>query len=335
MSEFVKSQNYICVSGYGWTGSSACIDILKEFKGFGALKGEFRIAKDPYGLSDLENSLVHNWDFMRNDVAIRDFLNYCEVLGRGTGLFKKTGKDLSRKLNIDFMAESRLYIDRLTDMTYSGDTLIHRYNISAYDNFCMKIKSKFGKNNGKFMYFSRPDSLNFIKETKLYIDNLFDSYMKINKINKVILDQTVPPTNIYNTSKYFENIKTIIIDRDPRDIYANMVRGKRLLGPELINHDSVEKYIIWHKQLRRISIKDVENSSKNTLRLYFEDLIFKYDETIEKIIAFLGDGAQHNCKGKNFLPELSINNTGLWKGYKDQSIMKKIALELEDYCYNV
>ena len=55
-------RNFVSISGYGWTGSSACIDILHEFKGFGALKGEFRIAKDPYGLIDLENSLVHNWD---------------------------------------------------------------------------------------------------------------------------------------------------------------------------------------------------------------------------------------------------------------------------------
>jgi len=66
----VKGLNYICVIGYGRSGSSACIDLLKEFQNLHVMDGEFRIAKDPHGLLDLENSLVHNWDFMRNDVAI-------------------------------------------------------------------------------------------------------------------------------------------------------------------------------------------------------------------------------------------------------------------------
>ena len=102
--------NFVSVSGYGWTGSSACIDILKEFEGFGALQGEFRIAKDPYGLTNLEESLVHNWDSIRNDIAIKDFLNYCEMLSMDTGLFSKPGKGLANKLNIDFMSESKHYI---------------------------------------------------------------------------------------------------------------------------------------------------------------------------------------------------------------------------------
>ena len=68
--------NFISVIGYGWTGSSAYIDLLEEFSGVGVLPGEFRIAKDPYGLIDLEDSLVHNWDFIRHDVAIRRFREY-------------------------------------------------------------------------------------------------------------------------------------------------------------------------------------------------------------------------------------------------------------------
>ena len=243
MTKSIEKRSYICVSGYGWTGSSACIDLLKEFKGFGALDGEFRIARDPYGLRDLEESLVHNWDFIRHDVAIRDFLNYCKVLSRETGLFSQVGRNFSNKLNIDFMSESKSYINKLTDMIYLGDTFIHRYNIPAHKNFFMKIRSKFGKNNAKPMYLSRPDKAEFIKETRKYINNLFSVYMDFKRINTLILDQSIPPTNINNTSQYFENIKIIIIDRDPRDIYVNMVRSQKLLGPELIKKDSVGKYI--------------------------------------------------------------------------------------------
>ena len=170
------------MSGYGWTGSGACIDLLKEFKGFGVLKGEFRIVKDPYGIKDLEASLVHNWDFIRHDVAIRDFLNYCEVLSRETGLFKKSGKDLSNKLGVDFMLESRLYINALTDFRYFGDTFVHRYNIPAFQNFFLKLRSKMGKKNAISMYFSRPSKDVFLKETQKYINNLFCAFNNIDTI---------------------------------------------------------------------------------------------------------------------------------------------------------
>ena len=178
MSDFTENKRYISVSGYGWTGSGACIDLLKEFEGFDALQGEFRIAKDPCGLIDLENSLVHNWDFIRHDVAIRDFLKYCNVLSRPTSLYRKSGKDFSNKLNVDFMMESRTYIDRLTNINYIGDTFVHRYNVPAYKNLFMKLRSKFGLSNAKNMYFSRPAYSDFIQETREYIDNLFNQYME-------------------------------------------------------------------------------------------------------------------------------------------------------------
>ena len=328
--------NLISVSGYGWSGSSACIDILKEFEGFEALEGEFRIAKDPYGLRDLEGSLVHNWDFIRHDVAIRDFLAFCKVLSRETGLFSKVGKNFANKLNIDFMLESKSYINRLTNMTYLGDTFVHRYNIPAYKNFIMKARNKLGKNNAKLMYFARPNEVDFIRETRDYIDSLFVNYMSIEKINTLVLDQAIPPTNILGTSCYFEDIKTIIIERDPRDIYANMVRGRRLLGPELINKDSVEKYIKWHKQLRRVSEKDRDNIdiSKNVLNLYFEDLVLNLDKTIEKINKFLGNNNIHDKKGRYFSQSYSIKNIGIWKKYKNQSVMSEIKKELNEYCYD-
>jgi hypothetical protein len=326
-----SKHSYVCISGYGWTGSSACIDLLKEFDGFCAPSGEFRILKDPYGLVDLENLLVHDWEFIRHDTAIRDFLKYCEVLSRGTGLFSKTGKDFSSKLNINFMKESQSYIDKLTDMTYFGDTFVHRYNIPAYKNFFMKARSKFGKNNAKSMYLARPSEDFFIKETRKYIDNLFIQYAHDKNVKKVILDQAIPPTNILKTKRYFNNIKIIIIDRDPRDIYVNMHRGKGLLGPDLINMDSSEKYITWHNMLREKSLCD--NLKESVLRLYFEDLIFKYDESIDKITNFLDIDSCHSQKGKYFKPSDSIKNVGLWKEYKNQIVMSEIYDKLKSDCY--
>jgi hypothetical protein len=331
-------RNFVSISGYGWTGSSACIDILHEFKGFGALKGEFRIAKDPYGLIDLENSLVHNWDFVRHDVAIKDFLNYCKVLSREEGLFSQVGKNFSSKLHVDFMSESEAYIDRLTDTTYYGDTSIHRYYISRYKNLFMKIRSKLGKNNVKNMHLSRPSEVDFIRETKVYIDNLLSGYMSLNKINTLILDQAVPPTNIVNISRYFENVKMIVVDRDPRDIYSNLVKNNVLIGADLSRNDSANKYIKWHKTLRNNFQGETANGglSSTVLRINFEDLVYNYEQSINKILLFLGDDVIHENKFHYFDPGglRARGNVGLWKTYKNQFIMDEIYNELGEYCYN-
>ncbi len=336
MSKFDKNQKYVCVSGYGYTGSGACVDILKEFEGFGAFQGEFRIAKDPYGLIDLEESLVHNWEFIRHDVAIRDFLNYCEVLSRETGLFRKSGKGFANKLNVDFMFESRSYIDRLTEMKYMGDTFIHRLNNSACQNFIMNMKvkfSKFGKNNVRPMYFARPDEDVFIKETNKYIDSLFSNYMDSEHIRTLIIDQAIPTTNISKASRYFNNAKIIIIDRDPRDIYANMVKRNHLLGSDLLNKDSADKYINWHNQLRRLPKKDSINMDKYLLRLSFEDLVLNRNDAVNKIIKFLGGDIKHSNKGMYFSPEYSEKNIGLWKNYPEQSVMDEIGKKLKSHCF--
>ena len=337
ISKEKKMLNYVSVSGYGWTGSSACIDLLREFEGFGAIQGEFRIAKDPYGLRDLEESLVNNWDFVRQDIAIRDFLNFCKVLSRETSLFSRAGKDFSNKLNVDFMLESKLYIDKLIDMVYLGNTSVHRYYIPAYKNFFMKMKSKFGNGNAVPMYLARPSKSNFARETKNYINNLFSGYANLKKINTLILDQAIPPGNIANTSGYFENIKIIIIDRDPRDIYSNLVKNNSLLGPDLNSKDSAEKYIKWHKVLRNNSqskIASKENPS-NVLKLNFEDLVCNYDKSVEKIANFLGENIVHKYKNRYFdsNSKRSKSNVGLWKNHTNQLVMEKISKELKDYCY--
>ncbi len=326
--------NLISVSGYGWSGSSACIDILKEFEGFEALEGEFRIAKDPYGLADLEESLVRNWDFIRHDVAIKDFLNYCKVLSRDTGLFRKVGKNFSNKLNIDFMLESEAYIANLADMSYFGDTSVYRYNIPAYSNFIMKLRSKLGKANGNYMHFARPNEDDFIKKTRSYINSLFKFYENCITTNTLILDQAIPPTNIINTSKYFENIKIIIIDRDPRDIYVNLVKNNVLIGADLKNCDSAKKYIKWHNTLRNNKV--CNDNSQKILRLNFEDLVGDYEQSIDKIIRFLGGDLIHKNKYSFFNPNSlrAAGNVGLWKKYKDQVVMGEIHKELEMYCYN-
>ena len=66
--------NYIIVAGYGWSGSSALVDLFKEFENVIVPDVEFRLIKDPYGLSQLETVLTEKWDFINSDAAINDYM---------------------------------------------------------------------------------------------------------------------------------------------------------------------------------------------------------------------------------------------------------------------
>jgi hypothetical protein len=330
--------NFICVIGYGWTGSSAYVDLLKEFSGTGVLPGEFRIAKDPHGLIDLEESLIHNWDFIRHDIAIRDFIEYCEMLSRDTGIFKKSGKNFSKRLDINFMQLTNNFIDNLIDMSYLGDTSLHRYKINALKYFYMRLKTKysnFNHNNSKKMYFSRPDKEKFITESRKYIKNLFSEYVKRNNVRTVVLDQAVSPTNIVKTSAYFENIKIIVVDRDPRDIYTNLAKRNSLFGPDINEKNSPERYIKWHLKIRETSVNDEAFHAKvPILRVGFESLIYDYKATVDKVGNFIGSDKYHKNQYKYFNPKLGRKNVGMWRAYKDQKVMAKILKELPEYCYH-
>ena len=332
MSDF----DFICVSGYGKSGSGACVDVLKEFEFIGGLDKEFRISKDPFGLLDLEASIIDNWEFVRHNVAINDFLKYCSMLSRKDGVFKKVGKNFSDLLYVDFMHESLEYIDRINDFSYLGDSLLNRYRLNAVQSFKQRVRSKFNLNNSTPMYFARPSREKFIIETRGYLRRIFKNYAHNKNISSIVLDQAAPPINFKKTLEYFDNAKLIIIDRDPRDIYATMINEGRLLGADAINDDSADKYIAWHNSVRKQVPSGIDDTfmQDNVLRLNFEDFFTRYEETLEKIQEFLNIDVSHKYKNTRFKYKNIDKHVGIWKHISNQNIMSRINEELESYCFS-
>lgn len=58
----------------------------------------------------------------------------------------------------------------------------------------------------------------FLRATRDLVDELA---RELNVDNKsfVMFDQLVPPSNVKRYNRYVNNLKVIIVDRDPRDIY--------------------------------------------------------------------------------------------------------------------
>jgi len=327
--------DFICVSGYGKSGSGACVDLLKEFEYIDGPDREFRIAKDPYGILDLELSIIDNWEFVRHNTAINDFLKYCAILSRKDGVFKKVGKNFSDTLYVDFMKESVEYISRISDFTYIGDSLLNRYYLNELQSFKQRLKSKFALSNATKMYFSRPSEDKFVMETRQYIRNIFENYAKNKKAHKIVLDQAVSPINFKKTLKYFGNAKLIIVDRDPRDIYVTMTNEKRLLGADISHNGFVDKYIVWHNSLRKETKSCIDDGflKNRVLRLNFEDFFTHYDTTVDSIKEFLNIDFNHTNKGSKFMLESMSDHVGIWKRFPDQNTMLYIEKKLGKYCF--
>jgi hypothetical protein len=235
------------------------------------------------------------------------------------------------------MKESIEYVNRINNFTYFGDTMLHRYRLNALQSFKQRLNSKLGISNAALMYFSRPTNESFLVETNRYLRRLFENYAANKNIQKVVLDQAISPTNINKTLKYFDNAKLIIVDRDPRDIYATMVNEKRFLGVDTLDTNLVHKYILWHSAVRAQSHNDINNINldNKVLRINFESLFVDYDNTLNKIKNFLDIDFEHKDKGLKFSTDTMHDHIGTWKYLSNQNDISQIENKLKDSCFNI
>ena len=197
-----------------------------------------------------------------------------------------------------------------------------------------------GKNNiepisihllrNEITYVPYADKQLFYEKTREYTRKLFD-LANVNKKEYVMVDQLVPPSNTQKYLKYFDDLRIVSVDRDPRDLF---ILEKYLWKGGVIPIENVYDFCKWFK-LTRQHIKYEKDDPQKILRIQFEDLIYHYDETLDVIMKFLGlEVSMHISPKSKFIPGQSIKNTQLWKKYPEmRNEIKVIETELADYCY--
>lgn len=320
---------FITITGYAATGQTAVLDLFKEFDDYTVPPHfEFRLIKDSYGILDLENFLLDNWDILRSNTAINDFLRFCQILNRNNNKLFQRGENYGKLLDEKFLEYSEQYIEDIIKCTYQGKSLTNEYYKNKFSFFMDKIYSKIFKTTiYNDMYIAQPSRELFVDKTQEYLEKIFYKLSQ-NETNTIVIDNAIPTSNIEKTLKYFKNIKMIIVDRDVRDTFVDLKRKKLLLGAELYLTEDVNKYIHWVKAIREKSNCEL----KNVLRIQFEDLILDYENTLEKIKIFIDDDIKHINKFEFLDPQRSKNNIGIWKKYPNQEIMKKILDRVPEYC---
>lgn len=326
---------------YG-TGSSAVTDLIREFNCVDC-KGEYevRFIHDPDGISDLEYNIVENPNRHNSSNSIKRFMKAMENLDHiwFINRYRKQFGDSFLKLVYE-------YIDNITVCKYKGAWHYDVYdrgklfylmsrtfaNISLYLNKYLHIPLVQGYDlipKDEYAYLPFIDENDFLKATQCFIDKFIIS-ISDSKKNYVFLDQLVPPSNIERYVRYFQQIRMILVERDPRDIY---IMEKYIWKGRVAPVYHIDKYCEWYKWTRNLYRKD--NISDYAMVIQFEDLIYQYDKTVSKIITHFGlEKKLHTKPLKFFNPEISIHNTQSWKAFPSEiDNIKTIENTLMEYCY--
>lgn len=325
----------ITCTGYHGTGSSIITDYLKEFDEIDSMGNfEFRFIQDPNGIADLEDSLLKNNSRLNSDRAIYEYKKLIKILNSNfTNKFWK--KSFYRKIFKDkFLEYSNEYIETLVEVKWNGywhDIEFREFGyIIRIKKFFYRILELFLKKKirKKIIYFSYPVE-DFYLKTQIYLEKLFE----VASDKKILaFDQLVPCCNTERYFNYIPNLKVIIVDRDPRDIY---ILSKMIWKDGVVPSENVDIFIKHFKLLRKHRKFEVEEKNR-ILRIKFEDTIYNYDETMKKINSFLNiNGMKHSKEKKYFNPQKSMYNTQVFRLYPEyQKDIEKIERELKEYCYN-
>ncbi|HIP12056.1 MAG TPA: sulfotransferase family protein [Arcobacter sp.] len=331
------NRQIITCTGYGGTGSSAITDLLKEFSnGLSLGDVEFWFLQDYNGISDLEYFLIDGNHRSRVNLAIKRFKKYIDEYDKYYSKFFK-----------NYKINSLEYIENLIDAKFQKSISYYELDSKFKKLFWFKVSPLAQKIFAKILnkdfeefspYFPRDEKVysiphveRFYTETKKYTKKLFDTLDK--GYDFIAIDQLTPAMNAKRYLNYVENLKVVIVDRDPRDLFLlNELHWKK--AAYICDTTNIDEYISWYRTMREH--KKIEKVHKNIAYIMFEDLIYNYDVTLSKLYAFFEiDEKYHTQKKKFFNPDISIQNTKLWERYPKyrRNDVEKIKKELDEYCF--
>jgi len=307
----------ISVQGFGYSGSGAVLDLLREYP------------IEVLGFVDtMQGSKAES----------KVSLSEIEILRLAGGFFEFEKFIDSENIFLNSALLNRLVRLIETSALYTYSEEIRMYMVSFFNSLL-----DFNMLNLSLTYFNpyltrydEKSSIFFMKKHTLeefrskcsnflnVIFNRIDTSKSMLAVDQLCADYEL---NIQRNSKYVKNLKTILVTRDPRDLYA----WAKSIDCEWIAHDTVDNFIKWYS----IIYKNVSfsNESDDYLVVRYEDLIWEYDKTVSRIEKYLNlKHADHTSIKSCFDPNVSSKYTKLYKKHPEYSKdLKKIESELRVY----
>lgn len=325
----------IGICGYGYTGSSAIVDLLKEYEELDVLVKnfsytfEFTLPYEPDGLLDLEYHLTKApAKHLKSDMAIYRFKQ----------ITNWQRNPMNRVTNGQFQQLTDNYLNSLIQVAYKCRRVDSRRNNRLqiyFEKGLGVLQRKLEKTFKRHIPIAKEDERyvsvypeNFLKLTQDYVRDILKAGESSPQAIRLI-DQPFPPNNPEDVFHFFDDPYAIVVDRDPRDIYV-MIKHFAFRSGRFIPSDSVEDFVNHYRMVRR---RREDEDPGRVLRIQFEDLIYRYEETVEKLEQFLKI-RKHSFKGKYFKPMVSIRNTQMMDMFpEDKEAIAYIEKELPEYLF--
>lgn len=344
----MRNRISVAVTGYYGTGSSALIDLLKEYdnvKIAAPIDEEYEhMALYSQGaFFDLASILLSPFRAPYvSDMAINQFIDAAYRLNDNNfgwyGSYKYYYGDKYMNSVEEFVSE----ISKKKERKSASHAIKVRKTLKkAFFQIMAKIIYKrpitsLGREyifDNKAGYFAMPTREEFSIAAKKYINSYIEMCSKDSEIN--VFDHLIWPQQSVCIEEFMpEILKVIVLQRDPRDVYLlnkYYWHSIPISNSKPYYPTSPKEFIEEWK--RSVSL-NLETS--RVLVLNFEDLIYNYNSTLEKIEKFLGINKLNHLKKYHFFePSKSIENTQIYNISKEWNTeIKEIERELSNYLYD-
>lgn len=343
----------ISTSGYYSTGSSAIFAVLMEYESCtpGVLKNRPMKSYDyenlllyvPDGMFDLEDKILIGNNVHRSDEAIRSFEKKMKQLYDNSyiwmGSFRKLLGPEWQNFVEEFINEITQYrVDARWYEHYSENQFNLRKFLGSIKRTILgrEIPGDFAKMPAfrcdEHIRYSMVSPSEFYSSAQKLVSGYFSCMRGEEKDKHLILNHFLLPHNAYRIPNYMgEDFRLIIVDRDPRDVFV-MEKYRHRTDHSALPCDNVVDFVNYWKRLREIE-KKIDDD--RVLRIRFEDLMYKHEETVMRMEEVCGLSPDSRQVGSVFSLEKSILNTQLFKqGDVWAEEIKYIEEHLAEYLYD-
>lgn len=323
---------FLDLSGYGFSGKHAVIDLVREFAGYHVpeFQFEFALFRAPGGILELEHALIEHWSPVRSDAAVRRFKRLVARVGTKNSYlsprtwFQAVGWNYDERYRGRFIARSEKYLSEIVQAQWRTNWPFPMLQVEGPQLFARKLGALLrlpGALDFEVYLAGRSD---FVDCTKRYLRDVLTADADPGT-SAVVMHNAFEPFRPERCLKYFDDVRCIVVDRDPRDTYVQQLTYRPMaVGPD----EFIKRY-----RMQREMTAGRRSEDPRILRLRFEELVTDYDRVLPAIRTHLGaDTASHIAPKRHFDPDKSARNVGLWRQHPKQSEIDRIAHDLAEYC---
>lgn len=324
----------IATCGYGNTGASAVLDFYREYDSIQLLDTyEFQLLHQPDGICDLKYHLTSSKERIGVDTAIKRFIRlqkhsfFAEHMRMLIGTeYDKWWKAYIDELTcVRWQGMSSAY-DPLDLSDYVGNKYIDRA-IKYSDVAVRKINKDLHLRKNMPKYFSILSESAFDQITAKYINRFF-TLLGRDPEEILLVDMLFSASNPHQGMEFFEDARALVVVRDPRDLYV--VAKQKPERARYMPQGNVESFVTFYKLLRESVAED-----ESVFVIQYEDLIYKYEETAQRLMRIAGLTGRPEHEYECFNPCVSVkytNNTKLYQQYAGD--IHYIENALSEYLYD-